>query len=321
MIDTPQTSGNPGNHYIGKFYKLTPELAKELRALNMPASAWQLWSYLTTFDPFGDEYVELPELWEILAECYISKPSFYRAIALFSEHNLFDLQPGKMHLLNLRGQKIVSNLRQPSQKRDSQYQKRDSQSQKRESSKSETPTSKEFQDSPNVPTEVKNNKKEQTGSCSSFNKGLDEEIFDKIKNAGVNPSKTIRETVTSLIDNHSAAAAAAIVENAVSALREQQAVGKVRNASGFLLAALRGSYTANEAKVKAREKPPCLQTISYSIDLAIQNGDRGFALDKLRQLWADGYHNDVKLWLVVHKNWGFSIAQINPLSVELCRNS
>ena len=173
---------------------------------------------------------------------------------------------------------------------------------------------------PNVPTEVKNNKKEQTG-CLSFNKGLDEEIFDTIKSAGVNPSKTIRETIASLIDKHPAAAAAAIVENAVSALREQQAVGKVRNASGFLLAALRGSYTANEAKVKARENPPCLQTISYSIDLAVANGDRGFALEKLRQLWADGYHNDVKLWLVVHKKRGFSIADVNPLSVEPCRNS
>ena len=306
MINTPQTSGNPGNHYIGKFYKLTPELAKELRALNMTASAWRLWSYLATFDPFGDEYIELPELWEILAECNIGKTSFYKAIALFSEHNLFDLQASKLYILNLRGQKIVRKRGIDSANAECQFENAESQFANAESSKSETPTTKEFQGLPNVPTEVKNNKKEQTGSCSSFNKGLDEEIFDTIKNAGVNPSKTIRETVASLIDNHSAAAAIAIVENAVSALREQQSIGKVRNASGFLLAALRGSYTANEAKVKARENPPCLQTISYSIDLAIQSGDRGFALDKLRQLWADGYHNDVKLWLVVHKNWGIS---------------
>ena len=313
MINTPQVSDNPGTHYIGKFYKLTPELAKELRALNMPASAWRLWSYLVTFDPFGDEYMELPELWEILAECNIGKTSFYKAIALFSEHNLFDLQASKLYILNLRGQKIVRKRGIDSANAECQSQNAELQSANAESSKSETPTTKEFQGLPNVPTEVKNNKKEQTG-CSSFNKGLDEEIFDKIKNAGVNPSKTIRETVTSLIDNHSAAAAAAIVENAVSALREQQAIGKVRNASGFLLAALRGSYTANEAKVKARENPPCLQTISYSIDLAIQNGDRGFALDKLKQLWADGYHNHVTLWLVVHKKWDFSIAQVSEVS-------
>ncbi|HEY9907890.1 MAG TPA: hypothetical protein V6D18_09850 [Thermosynechococcaceae cyanobacterium] len=111
----------------GKYYQLTPALSKELRAMNLHASEWRLWSYLVTLDPFGDRYMEMPDLVEILNECDMSKATFYRALAKFEEHGLFDTQPLKIAFRNLRGQtnslmdetpdspmrKTVSSMRQP----------------------------------------------------------------------------------------------------------------------------------------------------------------------------------------------------------------
>jgi len=318
MTDTPPNPGNPGSHRSGKFYPLTPELAKELRAIeNMPATAWRLWSYLATFEPFGDEYLELPELTNILAECNLSKPSFYRAIALFHEHDLFDLQPTKMYVLNLRGKKIVSEMRQESQKRYSESQKRYSESQKRENAKNETSDSKGFQGLANVPNRRTELQREQNNGTDvnkkEFGTGI-EGLFQRLENAGINPNKTIQQTISTLQSNLSAAAALVAVENAISALREQQAQGTVQNPGGFINAALKRNYTANDAKREAREKrkerPLSLNQISMAVDQAILKGDRSFALAKLQQLWFDGWHDEAEELCISRKrDWGFSITQ------------
>jgi hypothetical protein len=135
-----------------------------------------------------------------------------------------------------------------------------------------------------------------------------------LDNSGVRPNKTIQETIAVLILEAGSAVATRAVENAISALREQQQKGTVRNPGGFLNAALKRNYTANDAKREAREKrkerPPSLNEICVAIDQAIMRGDREFALDKLRQLWFEGWHDQVEeLCILRKKDWGFSIIE------------
>ena len=113
----------------GKFYPLTPKLAKKLREAKLTAAEWRFWAYLVEIDPYGDRYHDLSPV-TIQAECEMSKPTYYRAKAKFQELDLLDFQEEKGSSRNLTG---ISKMKLESQKRDSQSQKRDSQSQKRDS--------------------------------------------------------------------------------------------------------------------------------------------------------------------------------------------
>jgi hypothetical protein len=96
-------------------YRLLPEAGRKLRAANLTAAEWRIWSYFSEADPFGDSYKKLPDLLDIMSECGVSKPTFYRAIAKFEEAGLFDFQ-GEFKFRNLLGFKAaVSNLRIQSQ--------------------------------------------------------------------------------------------------------------------------------------------------------------------------------------------------------------
>ncbi len=108
-----------------RYYQFTPEVARKLRKAKLTRSEWELWSYLTTLDPFGDRYVQLPTLKEVLAEVEISKATFYRAIAKLQEHDLIDFQVGDIRFRNLLGRENslknatpVSKMRKLSQKCD-----------------------------------------------------------------------------------------------------------------------------------------------------------------------------------------------------------
>ena len=85
---------------MARFFKLTPELGKLLRE-NFTLSEWKLWSLFVDYDSFGDKYVEIPPLIEILMECDISQATFYRAIAKFKKLELFDFQYDKACIRNL----------------------------------------------------------------------------------------------------------------------------------------------------------------------------------------------------------------------------
>ena len=75
-----------------KFYPLTPEVARKLREANLTAAEWRLWSYLVELEPFGDRYLELPDLITIMQECDMKKSTFYAAIAKLQALELFDFQ-------------------------------------------------------------------------------------------------------------------------------------------------------------------------------------------------------------------------------------
>jgi len=61
------------------FYKLTTDKANQLLNANLPRSSWELWTWLTTLDPFGNQTIPLS--WEKAHEAIgISKTTFYRAL-------------------------------------------------------------------------------------------------------------------------------------------------------------------------------------------------------------------------------------------------
>lgn len=316
------------------FYPVTPELAKELRSLpGMHAGAWRLWSYLATRDPFGKDYQELPELVDILKECRISKPTFYRAIALFSEHNLFDLQPTKMYFKNLRGQGIVSHMRQENHTRDKKSHGRDSQSHGRESLNSEPAQEASFKNAECTNKRSNKNLKETIGTHTVDPSGLNSgELGTKLDpsnpyedelrtllllatQAGIKTNGTISRTITALRLQRSAADTRQAVENSVSAVVEQVSRGKCKDPSAMLNASLQRElngqgFTANEAKrnAKGRKVEPSLNEVAGIVNEALAHGDRDRALDHLQELWATGYHNLIEEVLqLFRRNWGFSL--------------
>ncbi|HEY9646851.1 MAG TPA: hypothetical protein V6C88_10795 [Chroococcidiopsis sp.] len=143
------------------------------------------------------------------------------------------------------------------------------------------------------------------------------ELLELIAQAGISPNKTIQKTLVELQGQLSAAAARRAVENALSAFKEQQQLGNVRNPGGMLVAALRRGYTANTAKQQARQpspdnkplSPPDLVRVAMAIEQALRRGDRPFALAKLQGLWQDGWPDATReLCHVLHPDWGFVVS-------------
>lgn len=161
----------------GKFYPLTPELAKKLREAKLTAAEWRFWAYLVEIDPYGDRYHDLNPL-TIQTECELSKPTYYRAKAKFQELGIFDFQEEKVSFRNLTG---VSKMRLKSQKRDSKSQKRDSKSQKRENESSK-------------PSQCKDSSAPQT--YSDFKDSLSEDEREKFLEFGLKKAAELPKTPT-----------------------------------------------------------------------------------------------------------------------------
>jgi len=315
------------SYRISKFYPLTAEMARELREIGLHAAEWRLWSYLATFEPFGDEYTELPDLLSILTECNISKATFYRAIAKFAEHGLFDIQINQIQVRNLRGSK-ASHPCKKSLMDESKSLMDESKSLMGETIPyiKETCNVEPERDTADLPkSTIQQSLKEQEQLIVSKSFNKEEQAMELkrlcriLEESGINPNKTIQETIASLISNRSAAAALESVENAISALHKQQTKETVRNPQGFINAALRGGFTANGA-IKARAtqqqpkpdepygfpvEPVSLSLISQSVDMALMSGDRPFALSKLQGLWEGGH--DLEELLILRKDWGFCL--------------
>jgi hypothetical protein len=95
-----------------QFFKFFLESHKTLVSYKFTAAEWRLYLYLSALDPFGDEYVELPNTQTILSECELKKSNFYIAMARLQELNLFDFQDKGFHYRNLQmddGTKLESS--------------------------------------------------------------------------------------------------------------------------------------------------------------------------------------------------------------------
>ncbi|NJO74193.1 MAG: hypothetical protein HC833_10820 [Leptolyngbyaceae cyanobacterium RM1_406_9] len=99
-------------------------------------------------------------------------------------------------------------------------------------------------------------------------------LMELVIGAGMHSNKTIQRILRELEQQLDPADAKRAVENAVSALQEQQAQGTVRNPGGFLVAALRGNFTANESKRNARKKQGDSQNGSTSTTLSPEKNNR-----------------------------------------------
>lgn len=289
--------------------------------------------------PGTETQVDVDELCELLE---LGTATYYRAIGALKQKGRLNIRRGQMRV----GIPEIGSLSAQSQSRELDYQSRefDSQSrelnyqsgefdsQSRENGNELNPStdaaSLNRENVPNKQTDLKDIRNKTVPPNPPCLEGIDREgigtsnidpltvdlegLCRFLDAAGVRPNKTIQETIASLINNRSAAAALVAVENAISALREQQAKGTVRNPGGFLNAALRRNYTANDAKKEAREKrkerPPSLNQIAMAVDQAILKGDRSFALAKLQALWSDGWQDEAEeLCLSRKRDWGFTI--------------
>ncbi|MGL4622047.1 MAG: hypothetical protein ACRCZS_23810 [Chroococcidiopsis sp.] len=99
---------------MNNFYPLTHAMGKKLRSSELTAAEWRLWSYLVELDPWGDRYLELPDLITIMKEAGIKKTTFYEAIAKLQEKELFDFQSRGFDFRNLDG---ASSFVRPSKRR------------------------------------------------------------------------------------------------------------------------------------------------------------------------------------------------------------
>lgn len=161
-------------------------------------------------------------------------------------------------------------------------------------------------------------------------------LLERLVVHGINPNKTVLGIIQALHRNHSAAEVEAIVEKALSSMREQGRM--VRNPNGFFIAAVRRGFTANEAKRNRRErkkaiaeteavhsselpnaqadplplppKPPKPDWIQFAIaiDQALLLQDYDFALGRLQQAWLEGWpHKIEELVLLRKRDWPFQI--------------
>ena len=313
------------------YYPLTPKIAKELRSLPLFAADWRLWSYLATLDPFGEEYQELPDLATILTECNISKASFYRALAKFDEHQLFDTQPIRIAFLNLRGSKSrtheTENLTHEtfdSLERNCEVDGVSNTDDCAECTNTKQKTLKKNRTEESVFPAIN---REELGACSDESENSPKQemqrLSDLIEAGGIKTNKTIKTALAELISRVGSAAATKTVENSLSAVLEQVSRGTVRNKGGLLVASLKRGYTANEAKRKARTsreppKAPDMMTVEIAIDQALLRGDRSYVLARLQQLWAEGWHIQLEETLSMRRDWQLNITTegINDISVS-----
>ena len=84
-----------------RFFKTSSEMSKVLISSGLTAAEWRLWCYLSDLDPFGENYLDLPDTLSILEKCNISKPTFYRAIAKLQALEIFDFQDKGFKFRNL----------------------------------------------------------------------------------------------------------------------------------------------------------------------------------------------------------------------------
>jgi len=275
------------------FFTLTPEIADVLRSLKLTAAAWRLWSYLIVLDPFGDRYRTLPAIEDVLRECAMSKPTFYRAIATFEEAGLFDFLPIRFSFKNLFGSKSIS--KRDSLKNDTAVSELIDESQEcDEVIISETSLSKlilpiaetdavkgfqnphdstDFKDSSDSlnPPQAKTRERIDLESDADFREWLREKGF-KLPN----PPQFMEMWI------------------------DKQA-RKWGNKREFLQ--VQAAKVKEETATPAASPAPNRFQVESACIAAYQQGDRPFLVAKLQQLWADGWHHLVESLCLAYPVW------------------
>jgi len=337
MTNTSTEGRLPRNRRITEpFYPLTWKQALQDYQDGMLTPRGLIYCYFATHLRPGTEIqVEVDQLCALLK---LHEATYYRAIGALKAKKKLNIKRGQMKV----GMPEIPSLYAQSQscEFDSQLSEFDSQLSEFDSQSCENGNgTKPIQDEPsrscaNVPNRSNRSLKQTIGTeeevppTHPVQTAIDREAIGTgsqdplelkieslsapIKEAGIRPNKTIQTALAELLFTQDSAAAARTVENALSALREQEAKRTVRNPGGFFLAALRRSFTANGAKAEARQRrqadSPCFNQVSVVVNQALQQGDRDFALARLQQLWTEGYQDLVEeLCLAWKRDWQFII--------------
>jgi len=346
MTNTPSESRLPDGRrrrIDAPFYPVTWEQAVQDYEDGILTPRGLIYCYFVTHLKPGTEIqVDVDELCGLLR---LGTATYYRAVGALKGKGRLNIRRGQMRV----GIPVISSLSAHSQSRESDYQSRESDYQSRESdyqSRESDYQSRESGNSPkpiqdkaflsceNVPNRSNKYLKEQqtvppthpVQEADINREGIGTEVDPltadiqslciQIQAAGIQPNKTIQATLYTLLMNSDSASATRAVRNAISALQEQQSKGTVKNPGGFLNAALRRNFTANQAKVEARHRhqepdhpqPPALNQVSIAVDIAIeQHRDRGIEI--LQDLWQQGWHDQVEELLLLRQDWGFLLTQ------------
>jgi hypothetical protein len=358
------------------FVQIPGELIAYVRSLKLTGTQYDLWLYLYSLDPYGDRFVEIPPPKEIAEVLSVDYRTIERAAQRLVDCNLFEFQIERWKAKNRKAfSKTVLPVEQfasePAQEKSSKplscnslgkeiqllptgskLQNLDLPDEngislpKSNETSHLKPAQEGSSENDDVPIVLKNLKEEQTDGSPTRHPVLNEQgetgtnaqIWERLAAADIAPNKTIQRVLGNLQDQQGAAAAAKSVENAISALQEQQSKGTVRNPGGFITAALRRGFTANQAKKEHRERStspsgarshsgpaassPPTQTYSKpstrlpldtrslfaSVHLAVQQGDRQFALARLQHYWFEGWQEEVEdLCVTFKRDWKFKI--------------
>lgn len=292
---TQPLSPEPQNN--AAFYPLTAETAQLLRAADLTAAEWRLWSYLVTLDPFGDRYQTMPDLVEVMKECGLSKPTFYRAIAKLQEVGLFDIQPMQIDFRNLQGAKKirsenslknetpVSRMRKQSQERDKILISETGVSEMRKSiAETQTPSTAA------IPSDY--------SDYSEDLRSLSEAEIAPVENAPVEKERETNEDDPEFKDW--------LHKKALQLPNPPQLIEQWISKQSKVEANQR-EYLKSKSKAtvnKVPPPPPDRFQIEFACNSALAVGDRSFILNKLHQLWLDGWHDLVEDLCLCYPDWG-----------------
>lgn len=358
MANSPSGSPNPGEQE--PFVQISSSLLQYVRSRKLTGSQYDLWLYLYELDPYGDRWIDIPSPAELAQVLGYDARTIQRNAIRLQDCDLFDfaIKTWKARNVTARGQSLDFPLGKEIQKPTNRSKSRqidpsadksihrsncgqnDPNVQTLESS--DSGGSSDSAEIGNVP-----NKKQ---TCSENNKtigtstptahpvtGIDSEgigtnasapveeeverLSALIRESGVRPNKTILETVATLVLHQGSAAATKAVENAISALQEQQEQTKVENPGGFLNAALKRGFTANLAKSAAKEKrqkkKPDQMQIERLIDTYLLENHRDWAQGKLQGLCDMSWSKWVSDLCKFRSDWGFYVHEGKVLEVQL----
>lgn len=317
----PQAPGTQKRHY-----RLTHrEWCSSTKRLK-PAELKVLY-YLRTLDPFGDHWLDI-HITPIADDLELNKSTVSRALRKLAEQKYLDLeiQTARVRLFSREKVLPTDNLLPTDNSLPSDHssflQTTSVIATQPERSPDNTPFLKPAQDKGFEEGQCTNNRSnflnnKQTGTTPAHHpvenrkqEGIGT-LLREVEATGIRANKTIQGAIQQTIEQFGEASAAARVRNALSAIAEQQSVGKVRNPGGMLVAALREGYTSNEAKLKKRAvpQPPDLHAVESAIDQALLSGDRPFGFAKLQQLFDEGWFEQTQELCQVRRDWGFKVSR------------
>jgi len=323
-----------------RFIRIPASTVAHARTRKLSGLQYELWLYLCELDPFGDRWVDIPAPSEIATVLHCDTRTVERAARRLQDCDLFDFQIETWKAKNTAPLSVVeenspgkgiqkSAIRSKSRQMDPKVGngiKRSKSRQMDPNAEIKAPLGAGFRNG-NVPITDQTLLTKQIGTStkaeaqSAINsegigtgaEPLTTELLALISEFGLRPNQTIQTALAELQQRADGPAARRAVENALSALAEQNKVGVVRNPGGFFVAALRRGFTSNQGKRQRRErgeviKAPDVMQIEYQIDHYIVKEKRpDWALAKLQELWEQGWHDAIKHLVFSRKDWGFSI--------------